>query len=76
MATLVSDNAGLANHLRSTLPDDFIDSFEARWQARDMTSEGDDQVIEMKMHFELLAVLEELDKAEKVWQDGLDSITA
>jgi hypothetical protein len=40
-----------------------------------MSSEEDDHVIEMKMHFELLAVLEELDKAEKVWQDGVDTIS-
>jgi hypothetical protein len=71
----VSDNAHLANRLRSTLPDDFIDSLEARWQARDLSSEDDDHVIEMKMHFELLAVLEELERAEKVWQDGVDTIS-
>jgi len=40
-----------------------------------MSSEEDDHVIEMRMHFELLAVLDELDKAEKIWQDGVDTIS-
>lgn len=75
LVSAVSDNADLASRLRSTLPDDFVESFESLRKSHEIEIIDFDHLEELKMHFELLTVLDELARVEKLWAAGVEEMS-
>lgn len=68
----------MASKFIAALPEDFIQAFQTAEQAQqgatDLAEMDQDQLTELRLYFQLIRVLEEVEKVETIWMQGLDEL--